>query len=166
MTRIAATRLGAVAGVVVVLDQVSKLVALDRLVPGAPVPVVDGLVALTLVMNPGLAFGLLAGVPAGWRWIVALLSLAALVVLVRVAVRVLPTGSWLDHGTIGLIFGGAVGNLIDRARFGAVVDFVDVSYRGWHWPAFNVADAAITLGAALLILEGFVHREGRARAAS
>ncbi len=158
MTRVAATRLGAVAGVVVVLDQVSKLVALDRLLPGTPVSVVDGLVALTLVMNPGLAFGLLAGVPAGWRWIVALLSLVALVVLVRVAVRVLPAGSWLDHGTVGLIFGGAVGNLIDRARFGAVVDFVDVYYRGWHWPAFNVADSAITVGVALLALKLFVGR--------
>ena len=159
MTRLAATRLGAVAGVVVVLDQLTKLIALDRLVPGAPVRVIDGFLALTLVMNPGLAFGLLAGVPPGWRWIVALLSLAALVVLVQVAVRVLPAGSWLDHGTIGLIFGGAVGNLIDRARFGAVVDFVDVYYRGWHWPAFNVADSAITVGVALLALRLLTERK-------
>ncbi|MEK7715816.1 MAG: signal peptidase II, partial [candidate division NC10 bacterium] len=150
---------GAVAGVVVVLDQLTKLIALDRLVPGAPVRVIDGFLALTLVMNPGLAFGLLAGVPPGWRWIVALLSLAALVVLVQVAVRVLPAGSWLDHGTIGLIFGGAVGNLIDRARFGAVVDFVDVYYRGWHWPAFNVADSAITVGVALLALRLLTERK-------
>ena len=159
MTRAAAMRLGAVAGVVVVLDQLTKLIALDRLVPGAPVRVIDGFLALTLVMNPGLAFGLLAGVPPGWRWIVALLSLAALVVLVQVAVRVLPAGSWLDHGTIGLIFGGAVGNLIDRARFGAVVDFVDVYYRGWHWPAFNVADSAITVGVALLALRLLTERK-------
>ncbi len=159
MTRLAATRLGAVAGVVVVLDQLTKLIALDRLVPGAPVRVIDGFLALTLVMNPGLAFGLLAGVPPGWRWIVALLSLAALVVLVQVAVRVLPAGSWLDHGTIGLVFGGAVGNLIDRARFGAVVDFVDVYYRGWHWPAFNVADSAITVGVALLALRLLTERK-------
>jgi len=159
MTRAAAMRLGAVAGVVVVLDQLTKLIALDRLVPGAPVRVIDGFLALTLVMNPGLAFGLLAGVPPGWRWIVALLSLAALVVLVQVAVRVLPAGSWLDHGTIGLVFGGAVGNLIDRARFGAVVDFVDVYYRGWHWPAFNVADSAITVGVALLALRLLTERK-------
>lgn len=159
MTRAAARRLGAVAGVVVVLDQLTKLIALGRLVPGAPVHVIDGFLALTLVMNPGLAFGLLAGVPPGWRWIVALLSLVALVVLVQVAVRVLPAGSWLDHGTIGLIFGGAVGNLIDRARFGAVVDFVDVYYRGWHWPAFNVADSAITVGVALLALRLLTERK-------
>ena len=159
MTRVAGRRLGAVAGVVVVLDQLTKLIALDRLVPGAPVRVIDGFLALTLVMNPGLAFGLLAGVPPGWRGIVALLSLVALVVLVQVAVRVLPAGSWLDHGTIGLIFGGAVGNLIDRARFGAVVDFVDVYYRGWHWPAFNVADSAITVGVALLALRLLTERK-------
>ncbi|MEK7387502.1 MAG: signal peptidase II, partial [candidate division NC10 bacterium] len=88
MTRLAGRRLGAVAGVVVVLDQLTKLIALDRLVPGAPVRVIDGFLALTLVMNPGLAFGLLAGVPPGWRWIVALLSLVALVVLVQGAMRV------------------------------------------------------------------------------
>ncbi len=151
-----------VGGVVVVLDQLTKLVALDRLVLGAPLRVIDGFLALTLVMNPGLAFGLLGGIPTGWRWVVAVLSLAALVVLARVAVRVLPGGGFIDHGTIGLIFGGAVGNLIDRARFGAVVDFVDVYYRGWHWPAFNVADSAITVGVALLALRFLTRRDARA----
>jgi signal peptidase II len=65
---------------------------------------------------------------------------------------VLPAGDSIGKVAIGLIFGGAVGNLIDRARFGAVVDFVDVHWRGWHWPAFNVADSAITIGVALLAL--------------
>ena len=105
-----------IAVVVVVLDQLTKLVVLDRLAPGAPVTVVPGLVALTLVMNPGLAFGLLAGVPPGWRWIVVPLSLLALLVLLRVALRILPTGGWRERSAIGLVFGGAVGNLIDRAR--------------------------------------------------
>jgi signal peptidase II len=152
MTRLAATRLAIVAGVVVVLDQFTKALALEHLAPGASVPLIDGLLALSLVMNPGLAFGVLGGVPAGWRWLVALVSLAALVVLVRLALRVLPRGGLVDHGSIGLVFGGAVGNLIDRARFGAVVDFVDVYYHAWHWPAFNVADSAITVGVALLAL--------------
>jgi signal peptidase II len=101
-------------------------------------------------MNPGLAFGLLGSVPAGWRWVVAALSLAALAVLARVALRVLPAGGVVDHIAIGLIFGGAIGNLIDRARFGAVVDFVDLHYRGYHWPAFNVADSSISIGVVLL----------------
>ena len=145
-------RVVAIAGVVVVVDQIVKLIALDRLAPGIPVDVVPGLIALTLVRNPGLAFGLLAGIPAGWRWVVGLLSLLALVVLLRVALRVLPRGGWREQTAIGLIFGGAVGNLIDRTRYGSVVDFVDVYFRGWHWPAFNVADSAITVGVALLAL--------------
>ncbi|HYS15710.1 MAG TPA: signal peptidase II [Candidatus Binatia bacterium] len=161
-TRLA--RVVALAGVVVVLDQIAKLIALDRLTPGVPVIVVEGLVALTLVMNPGLAFGLLAGIPAGWRWVVGLLSLLALVVLLRVALRILPSGGWREQSAIGLIFGGAVGNLIDRMRFGAVVDFVDVHFRGWHWPAFNVADSAITVGVVVLALAVLVERSPSARA--
>ncbi|HEY5611957.1 MAG TPA: signal peptidase II, partial [Lysobacter sp.] len=65
-----------------------------------------------------------------------------------------------------LILGGAIGNLIDRLRFGHVVDFLDLHALGWHWPAFNVADSAITLGAVVLILEGFASRERRPGAAS
>ena len=140
------------AGAIVALDQLTKLVALDRLPLGASMPVIDGLLSLTLVLNPGLAFGLLGTIPTAWRWVVAALSLVALAVLARVALRVLPAGGWLGRLAIGLIFGGAVGNLIDRARFGAVVDFVDVHWRGWHWPAFNVADSAITVGVTLLAL--------------
>ena len=140
------------AGTVVVLDQITKAVALEPLEPGLPVVVFDGWLSLTLVMNPGLAFGLLGTVPPAWRWVVAALSVAALLVLARVALRVLPTGGWPGRLAIGLIFGGAVGNLIDRARFGAVVDFVDVHWRAWHWPAFNVADSAISVGVVLLAL--------------
>ena len=142
----------ALAGAVVALDQVAKVLVLDRLPLGVPVSLVDDLLSFTLVMNPGLAFGLLGSVPRAWRWVVAALSLVALAVLARVALRVLPDGGWVGRVAIGLIFGGAVGNLIDRARFGAVVDFVDVHWRGWHWPAFNVADSAITVGVVLLAL--------------
>jgi signal peptidase II len=138
--------------VILVLDQATKLLALSRLSLGIPVSVVDGLFALTLVMNPGLAFGILGAVPPGWRWVVALLSLAALCALAFLAVRLLPGGGWPAALALGLIFGGAVGNLIDRWRFGAVVDFIDVYWRAYHWPAFNVADSAISLGVALLAL--------------
>jgi signal peptidase II len=139
----------ALASAVVVLDQVAKAIALDRLPPSVSV-VVTSWLNLTLVMNPGLAFGLLGGVPLAWRWIVAALSVVALVVLARVALRVLPAGGWPGQVAVAFIFGGAVGNLIDRARFGAVVDFVDVHWRGYHWPAFNVADSAISVGVVLL----------------
>ena len=152
------TRVLIIACAIVVLDQVTKVIALDRLVSGIPVDVIPGWLAMTLVLNPGLAFGLLGGIPKGWRWIVALLSLVALLVLARVALRVLPTGEWPAHLALGLVFGGAVGNLIDRARFGAVVDFVDVHWRNYHWPAFNVADSAITIGVALLALRLFWRR--------
>lgn len=141
-----------VAGTIVVLDQITKAVALERLAPGVPIHIIDGFASLTLVMNTGLAFGLLGGLPAAWRWVVALLSIVAIVVLARVAMRVLAGGGWPARLSVALIFGGAVGNLIDRARFGAVVDFVDVHYRGYHWPAFNVADSAITIGVTLLAL--------------
>lgn len=144
------TRVLGLGAVIIVVDQAVKAVVLHYLAPGMHIDLVKGFATLTLVMNPGLAFGLLGSMPVGWRWVVAALSLAALAVLARVALRVLPGGSRLDHVAIGLIFGGAIGNLIDRARFGAVVDFVDLHLRGYHWPAFNVADSAISVGVALL----------------
>jgi signal peptidase II len=140
------------AAVVVVLDQITKAAALAQLVPGHPVVLADRWLSLTLVMNPGLAFGLLGSIEPAWRWVVAALSIVALLVLARVALRVLPTGGLTGVVAVGLIFGGAVGNLIDRARFGAVIDFVDVYWRTWHWPAFNLADSAISVGVALLAL--------------
>jgi len=142
----------ALAGIVVILDQVVKWLALARLPSGVPRPVIDGFFSLTLIMNPGLAFGMLSAVPPTWRWVVAVLSLGALGVLAALAVRLLPDGGKPAAIAMGLIFGGAAGNLIDRARFGAVVDFLDFYWRGWHWPAFNVADSAISVGVALLAL--------------
>ncbi len=148
MTAAAATALA-----VLVLDQVTKYWALQRLIPGISRPVLDSFFSLTLVMNPGLAFGMLGGMPAGWRWLVALLSIGALGILAMVGLRMLPGGGWLTPLALGMIFGGAVGNLIDRGRFGAVIDFLDFYWRGYHWPAFNVADSAITVGVALLALQ-------------
>ena len=139
-------------GIVLILDQATKWLALRRLPPGVPISVIDGLFSLTLVMNPGLAFGMLGTVPPGWRWVVALLSIGALGVLAAVATRLLPEGGRAAAVAVGMIFGGAAGNLIDRARFGAVVDFLDFYWHGWHWPAFNVADSAISVGVALLAL--------------
>ncbi len=138
---------------VMILDQITKTLALEHLLPGQPVSIIDGFFSFTLVMNPGLAFGFLSSTPIAWRWIVALLSIGALAVLGVVGLRLLPTGGWLSGLALGLIFGGAIGNLIDRARFGAVVDFLDFYWRGYHWPAFNVADSAISVGVTLLALK-------------
>jgi signal peptidase II len=146
------TFVGLTALVVLILDQLAKLVALDHLLPGVPVSIVDGFFSLTLVMNPGLAFGMLSSTPTAWRWTVAALSMGALAVLIILGARLLPAGGWITRLALGLIFGGAVGNLIDRGRFGAVVDFLDFYWRGYHWPAFNIADSAISVGVTLLAL--------------
>jgi signal peptidase II len=97
-----------------------------------------------------------------WRWF-ALIGFALVAIGIVGTLIVRSPGRRLLCSGLALILGGAIGNVIDRLRFGQVVDFLDFHARGWHWPAFNVADSAITLGAALIILEGFLHHEGRAR---
>ncbi|HEV8310069.1 MAG TPA: signal peptidase II [Methylomirabilota bacterium] len=143
----------AIGAAVFVADQLTKAWALARLVPGYPLPVVPGFFDLTLILNPGVAFGIFSGVPFEWRWLVTVFSLAALVLLCSIALRVVPHGGRLGRLALGLVFGGAAGNLLDRWRLGAVVDFVDVYWRAYHWPAFNVADSAITVGVVLLAVE-------------
>ena len=145
------TRVLLLAAVVVVLDQITKAAALAHLLPGHPLVLAERWLSLTLVMNPGLAFGLLGTIEPAWRWVVAALSIVALLVLVRVALRVLPTGGVAGVVAIGLIFGGAV------------VDFVDVHWHGWHWPAFNVADSTISIGVALLALRLLREPRGASR---
>jgi signal peptidase II len=133
-----------------VADQLTKLWALAGLRPARPIVALPGLVDLTLVFNTGVAFGFFSRLPPEWRWLVSVFSLAALVLLCSVALRIVPAGGWLGRLALGLVFGGAAGNLLDRWRLGAVVDFVDVHWRDYHWPAFNVADSAITVGVLLL----------------
>jgi signal peptidase II len=108
------------AAAILVADQITKWWALHGLRFGEAVPVIPGFFSLTLVMNPGLAFGMLAGVPETFRWMVGLLSIGAVVILAVIAARLLPTGGPWTRLALGLIFGGAAGNLIDRLRFGAV----------------------------------------------
>ena len=96
--------------VVLILDQVTKALALAHLPPGRPVGIIDGFCSLTLVMNPGLAFGFLSSTPVTWRCIVALVSIGALAVSACVALPILTAGGWLTGLALGLIFGGAIGN--------------------------------------------------------
>ena len=154
--------IAALATLIFVADQITKFFALRDLRPGVPVPVVEGFFSLTLVMNPGLAFGMLGGIPESLRWMVGLLSLGALLLLAMLAVRVLPRGGPWARVSLGLLFGGAAGNLVDRVRFGAVVDFLDYYWRDYHWPAFNVADSAITVGVTLLALRMLVEAPAQA----
>ena len=151
------------AAAIVAADQLTKALILARFAPGARLEV-TGFFNLVLAFNKGAAFSLLAQAP-GWQTpVLVAIALAAAAILSALIVRnlhkrLLCTG-------LALVLGGALGNLVDRLRLGHVVDFIDLHAAGWHWPAFNVADSGITVGAAILILEGFLGHEGRARAAS
>jgi len=130
------------------LDQCTKWLALSHLQLGIPQPVLPFLNWL-LLFNPGAAFSFLAQ-GSGWqRWFFTLLGLAASAYIVYLLARtqLSKTMSW----ALSLILGGALGNVLDRLMFGFVIDFIDCHYGNWHWPAFNIADSAISIGAALII---------------
>lgn len=144
------------AAVVVVLDQVSKLLALSLLSFHRPVPVLP-MFDLTLTANPGAAFSLL-GDASGWqRWFFSAISVLISAIIVLWLRRMPRDRFWLPCG-LALVLGGALGNLVDRLARGVVIDFIDVYYGRWHWPAFNIADSAITVGAVLVVLSTL--REG------
>jgi signal peptidase II len=153
----------ALSALIIVADQLTKWAALAYLAPGERIEV-TGFLNLVLVFNRGAAFSFLAAAD-GWQTpLLAAIAVIAAVVVGYLIVR--DPGKRLLCTGLALILGGALGNLIDRVRYGHVVDFVDLHAAGWHWPAFNVADSGITVGAVILILEGFVHHEKRAGAAS
>jgi len=140
------------AAVVVIVDQAVKSWVVNglRLEVGVPHPV-WGPLRLTLVENPGVSFGMFQGDAPWIRWALAAFSLG---VAIALAVWVRRAGKLYTGLALGLIIGGAVGNLIDRVRSGLVVDFVDVTAMHFPW-VFNVADSAITVGIALLLAESF-----------
>jgi signal peptidase II len=149
---------------IVAADQLTKWLVLSFFENRYPRVELTDFFNLVLVFNKGAAFSLFAQA-AGWQTpLLAAFALAAAVIVSVLIVR--NPGRGLLCLGLALILGGALGNLIDRVRFGHVVDFLDFSALGWHWPAFNVADSAISVGAVILILEGFVHHEKRAGAPS
>jgi signal peptidase II len=153
-----------ISAAVVVLDQLTKWAAVRYLTRHVEIPVVPFL-NLTLIHNRGAAFGFLNDA-AGWQNAffigVALVACAAIVYLLYRLER----GNVMAAVGFVLILGGAAGNLIDRLVYGYVIDFIDVYYHAAHWPAFNVADSAITVGASLLILDALGVRLGKRRHAS
>lgn len=154
-----ALRWFALAALILVADQASKWVVQALLAPGERVAL-TGFFNLVLVFNPGAAFSFLAGA-SGWQTV--FFSTIAILASVIVSVLIMRSpGNRLLCTGYGLILGGALGNLIDRLAYGKVVDFLDLHAFGWHWPAFNVADSAITVGAAVLILESFMHPDAKA----
>jgi len=139
-------KLAVVAGLVVLADQITKLLILEYLPYQHSITVVAGFFDITHIHNPGGAFGLMANLSKTVRTVVFLLASSAAVGLIfYLYVKVPPSYAFLAVG-FSLIFGGAIGNLIDRVRLGVVVDFLDVYLGNYHWPAFNVADSAITVG--------------------
>jgi len=140
---------------VVALDQLTKHIALIELRPYEPHAVIPGLLNWTLAFNPGAAFSFLAG-ESGWqRWLFTVLAIGVSTLL-AVWLSRMPRNDWRNALPLSLIIGGAVGNLVDRVRYGWVVDFIDVSLR-WggrehHWPTFNVADIAIVIGVGLMAI--------------
>lgn len=132
--------------VIIILDQVVKRVVVNAMKMGESIEVIGSFVRLTRTANTGAAFGLFRG---GTTWFIAI-SLIAAVVIIALSRRIVQSRP-SERLAFGLILGGAVGNLIDRiARDGAVVDFIDIGGPAYRWPAFNVADSAITVGVTLL----------------
>ncbi|MFO1414157.1 MAG: signal peptidase II [Burkholderiales bacterium] len=140
-----------VAVVVIALDLATKAMITARFQVGESLPVTS-FMSLVLAYNTGAAFSFLAGADGWQRWLFAAIAVVASGVMVYLIRR---GGSRVLMLGLALILGGALGNLYDRIVLGHVTDFLLFHYRGWAWPAFNVADSAITVGAGLLILDSF-----------
>lgn len=140
-------------GLVIVLDQITKYFASSLLRLHEPVAMLP-FFNLTLMHNPGAAFSFLSQAGGWQRWFFTVLALIISVVIVE-WMRRLPRTEVITAVALSLIVGGAIGNVWDRMQYGYVVDFIDVYYGHWHWPTFNIADSAITVGAVLLLVEGF-----------
>jgi len=138
----------AIATIILLLDQLSKWSALSNLQLGIPEPALPFMNWL-LLLNPGAAFSFLAQ-GSGWqRWFFTIVGLVACVYIIWLLRK--SQNDKLLCVALSLILGGALGNVLDRIMYGAVVDFIDLHYANWHWPAFNIADSAICIGAALII---------------
>ena len=138
----------AIATITLLLDQLSKWSALSNLKMGVPEQVLPFMNWL-LLFNPGAAFSFLAQ-GSGWqRWFFTAIGLAACIYIIWLIRK--SQNDKLLCIALSLILGGALGNVLDRLMYGAVVDFIDLHYANWHWPAFNIADSAICIGAALII---------------
>ncbi|MGB1540505.1 MAG: signal peptidase II [Rickettsiales bacterium] len=148
------TRIGLVMALVtIVLDQLSKWFFLEVMrLPDASIDVLP-IFKLVMVWNQGVSFGMFADEGDGRRWMLIIFSLVIVTVLFQWLRR---ATNWQAAYGLGLVIGGALGNVIDRLRFGAVADFFYFHYEKWYWPAFNIADAAIFIGVVLLCWEGMV----------
>ncbi len=147
---------------IIVADQITKLIVLDHFQLHESMPVISGFLNWTLAYNEGAAFSFLSDAGGWQRWFFTVLALVVSSVLI-VWLKRTPRGDWRTALPLALVVGGAIGNVIDRMRFGHVVDFIDVYHEAWHWPAFNIADSAISVGAVLLIVFGLFGGKARNR---
>ncbi len=140
------------AGIIIIADQISKWIVLATLRPGDSIYVAP-FFNWVLTFNAGAAFSFLSDAGGWQRWFFTVLALGVSVWIVSMLRQ--HTGEFRLSLALTLIVGGALGNVIDRIRFGAVVDFVQWHAAGYYWPAFNVADSAITIGAVLMVWDQF-----------
>ena len=138
---------------IIVADQISKWFVLEHFQLHESLPVIDGVLNWTLAFNEGAAFSFLSDAGGWQRWFFSALAVVVSSILVVWLSRT-RRGDWRTALPLALIVGGAIGNVIDRIRLGHVVDFIDVHYGTWSWPAFNIADSAISVGAVILIAFG------------
>jgi signal peptidase II len=136
---------------IVVADQLTKAIATAELVLHRPVPVFDGFFNWTLAHNYGVAFSIFNDGPGWQRYGLSAFALLVSTVFTVWLLRLPRHERWSAAG-LALVVGGAIGNVIDRLRLGYVVDFIEVYWNTWHWPAFNIADSAICVGAAVLVI--------------
>lgn len=145
----------AAAAITLVLDQITKWWIVGTVMNPPRAIELTPFFNLVMVWNRGITFGLFGDAHWG-RWAFAVVALVIVAVLVSWLWRAIYRSTAL---ALGLVIGGAIGNVIDRARWGAVADFLDFHVAGWHWPAFNVADSAIVIGVGLLLLEALFSRK-------
>ena len=144
-----------IASAIVALDQITKWLVAERFTFDTSVTVISGLFSLVRVENRGVAFGMLSGLTSRMAMTaIVLISVAALGAICYLLWKI-EDAAWRTGIALSLILGGAAGNLIDRIARGRVVDFLDFYFREYHWPAFNIADSAIVVGAGLLIIDQF-----------
>jgi signal peptidase II len=139
---------------VLILDHATKWLASGRLDGREAIELIPGFLRLAFVRNSGVAFGLFAGVESAWKpLILALMAVTAVIIILVYSAR-MPWSRGLLHGALALTLGGILGNLFDRVMHGSVVDFIEFHvYESFYWPTFNIADSAITIGIALLLID-------------
>lgn len=150
-----------ISGVVIVLDQITKQIASAKLLYADPVAVIPYF-NLTLLHNTGAAFSFLAGAGGWQRWFFAAVALLASVIIILWLKKLQPGQRWLAVA-LALVLGGALGNLWDRLYYGYVIDFLDFYVGSYHWPAFNVADIAISVGAVMLLIDAIFFKDEELR---